>query len=77
MLLKELLDDLQSLGYLIESFGSNTFVIQGSPADVLQGNEKVTIDKMLEQYKHFSNDLKFTKREKTARASIFFFPTAA
>lgn len=68
VLLNELLNDLQSLGYLIEPFGSNTFVIQGSPADVLQGNEKVTIDKMLEQYKHFSNDLKFTKREKLLRS---------
>jgi DNA mismatch repair protein MutL len=68
VLVKELLDDLQSLGYLIEPFGSNTFVIQGSPADVLQGNEKVTIDKMLEQYKHFSNDLKFTKRERLLRS---------
>ncbi len=68
LLLNELLNDLQLLGYVIEPFGSNTFVIQGSPADVVQGNEKVTIDKMLEQYKHFSNDLKFSKREKLLRS---------
>jgi DNA mismatch repair protein MutL len=68
VLLNELLEDLQLLGYLIEPFGSNTFVVQGTPADIIQGNEKVTIEKMLEQYKHFSNDIKFTKREKLLRS---------
>jgi DNA mismatch repair protein MutL len=68
VLLKELLPDLNHLGYLLEPFGNNTFVIQGTPADVNQGNEKTAIEKMLEQYKHFSNDLKFSKREKLLRS---------
>ncbi len=68
VLLTELLPDLNYLGYLIEPFGSNTFVIQGSPADVIDGNEKAAIEKMIEQYKHFSIDLKFTKREKLFRS---------
>src|SRR6185369_3776659 len=68
VLLEELMNDLQQLGYMIEPFGKNTFVIQGSPADVTQGNEKQVIDSLLEQYKHFSNDLKFSKREKLVRS---------
>jgi DNA mismatch repair protein MutL len=68
VLLKELLPDLQHLGYLVEPFGNNTFVLQGTPADVEQGNEKTAIEKMLEQYKHFSTDLKFSKREKLLRS---------
>ncbi len=68
ILLTELLPDLNHLGYLLEPFGNTTFVIQGSPADVLDGNEKVAVEKMLEQYKHFSSDLKFTKREKLLRS---------
>ncbi len=68
VLLNELLNDLQLLGYMIEPFGNNTFVIQGTPADVMQGNEKVAIENMLEQYKHFSTDLKFNKREKLLRS---------
>jgi DNA mismatch repair protein MutL len=68
VLLNELLPDLHHLGYLLEPFGNNTFVIQGSPADVTDGNEKTAIEKMLEQYKHFSNDLKYTKREKLLRS---------
>ncbi len=68
VLLEELLPELQVLGYSIEPFGKNSFVIQGTPADVEQGNEKVVIDFMLEQYKHFSSELKFTKREKLIRS---------
>jgi DNA mismatch repair protein MutL len=68
VLLNELLPDLGHLGYLLEPFGNNTFVIQGSPADVLDGNEKMAVEKMLEQYKHFSNDLKYSKREKLLRS---------
>ncbi len=68
VLLKELLPDMNHLGYLLEPFGNNTFVIQGTPADVNQGSEKNAIEKMLEQYKHFSNDLKYSKREKLLRS---------
>ncbi|MFN8253188.1 MAG: DNA mismatch repair endonuclease MutL [Ferruginibacter sp.] len=68
VLLQELLPDLHLLGYLLEPFGNNTFVIQGTPADLEQGNEKTAIEKMLEQYKHFSIDLKFTRREKLLRS---------
>ena len=68
VLLTELLPDLQQLGYLLEPFGNNTFVIQGTPADTDTGNEKTALEKMLEQYKHFSTDLKFSKREKLLRS---------
>jgi DNA mismatch repair protein MutL len=67
VLLEELMMDLQQLGYIIEPFGKNTFVVQGTPADVAQGNEKQVIDLLIEQFKHFSNDLKFSKREKLIR----------
>jgi DNA mismatch repair protein MutL len=68
VILTELIPDLHYLGYHLEPFGNNTFVIQGTPADVLQGNEKNAIEKMLEQYKHFSSDLKYSKREKLLRS---------
>ena len=68
VLLEELMSDLQQLGYIIEPFGKNTFVIQGTPADVEVGNEKHVIDILLEQYKHFNTDVKFSKREKLIRS---------
>jgi DNA mismatch repair protein MutL len=68
VLLGDLKPDLHELGYEVESFGKDSFVIQGTPADIEQGNEKNTIENLLEQFKHFSNDLKFSKREKLIRS---------
>lgn len=68
VLLSEMLDDMKELGYQLEPFGNNTFVIQGTPGDVDHGNEKTAIEKIIEQYKHFSSELKFTKREKLLRS---------
>jgi len=68
LILAELLSDLHYLGYQLEPFGNNTFVIQGTPAGLEQGNEKTAIEKMLDQYKNFSSDLKFSKREKLLRS---------
>lgn len=67
VLLLDLLNDINALGYDIEPFGNNSFVIQGTPSDVLQGNEKHSIELLLEQFKHFSSDIKFSKREKLIR----------
>ncbi len=63
VLLQELLPDLNLLGYIVEPFGSNTYIIQGTPADVDTGNEKMVFEKILEQFKHFSSELKSSKRE--------------
>jgi DNA mismatch repair protein MutL len=67
VLLNELLPDLQKMGYSIEPFGKTAFVIHGTPADISQGNEKTNLEKMLEQYKHFTTDLKLSKREMLMR----------
>lgn len=66
--MEEIIGDLQHLGYMIEPFGKNTYVIQGTPADVEVGNEKHVIDILIEQYKHFSTEVKFSKREKLIRS---------
>lgn len=68
VLLTEMLDDMKELGYQLEPFGNNTFVIQGTPGDVDHGNEKTAIEKIIEQYKHFSSELKYSKREKLLRS---------
>ena len=68
VLLKELLPDLSLLGFMIEPFGNNSFVIQGTPADLEDDNEKQVIDFTLEQYKHFSSDIKISNREKLIRS---------
>ncbi len=67
VLLEEIIPDLALIGYEIESFGPNSFIIQGIPADVESGNEKNAIELLLEQFKHFTADVKFSKREKLIR----------
>jgi DNA mismatch repair protein MutL len=67
VLLNELLADLHQMGYIIEPFGKSAFVIQGTPADIEGGDEKTAIEKILEQYKHFSSELKLSKREMLLR----------
>lgn len=66
-LMHELLPDLKVLGYSVEPFGQNTFVVQGTPADIVEGNEKMAIELLLEQYKHFTSEVKFSRREKLIR----------
>jgi DNA mismatch repair protein MutL len=66
-LLSELLPDLSQIGYQIEKNEAGEFVIQGIPADVLSGNEKNAIELLLEQFKHFSSEVQFSKREKLIR----------
>ena len=68
VLLMELLPDLQQMGYTIEPFGKHAFVVQGTPADVAVGNEKAVLEKVLEQFKHFSSELKLSKREVLMRS---------
>jgi DNA mismatch repair protein MutL len=68
VMLSVLLPELKQLGYLIEPFGNNSFVVQGTPADVEVGNEQRAIEQLLDQYKHFSDDIKFSKREKLIRS---------
>jgi DNA mismatch repair protein MutL len=65
--LSELIPELLKIGFQLEAFGNNTFVIQGTPADVVQGNEQLAIELLIEQFKHFSSDVKFSKREKLIR----------
>lgn len=67
VLLEEIRGDMAPLGYAIEPFGTNSFVVQGTPADLVQGNEKATIEQLLDQVKHFSSDIKFSRREKLLR----------
>ena len=68
VLLQELLPDLKQLGYMVEPFGKNSFVIQGTPADIENDNDKHLFDFLLEQYKHYSTEIKFTPREKLIRS---------
>ncbi|WP_126972518.1 DNA mismatch repair endonuclease MutL [Gynurincola endophyticus] len=67
VLLEELISELLPLGYKIEPFGQQTFLIQGSPADVEEGNAKLIIEQVIEQFKHSTTEYKLSNREKLLR----------
>ncbi|HEY4286165.1 MAG TPA: DNA mismatch repair endonuclease MutL [Puia sp.] len=67
ILLNELLPDLNQLGYTIEPFGKDSFIIQGTPADTGHGDDKASLENLLEQFKHFTSEIRFSKREKLIR----------
>ncbi len=68
LIITEMLPDLQALGYDLEPFGQHTFVVRGTPADIQTGNEQASIEGLLEQFKHFSNELKLNRRERLVRS---------
>jgi DNA mismatch repair protein MutL len=66
VLLTDLLPDINALGYHIEPFGSNSFVIHGTPADIQNAQGKKDIEILLEHFKNYSNQFKLGKRERLA-----------
>ncbi len=68
VILSDILSDIQALGYDIQTFGRNTFVIHGVPSDVgSAGDEQQLIESLIEQYKLNLTTLKLDKRSNLLR----------
>lgn len=68
-LVKELLPDIQSLGFQIREFGKNTLIIEGIPADLGNNVSEVEmLEHLIEGFKNNQSALKLTKRDSLARA---------
>ncbi len=50
-LVKELIPELEKVGFAIKLFGKNTVVLEGIPADVRIGNERKILQEVLDEYK--------------------------
>ena len=70
-LLEELLPELRVLGFDIQPFGNNTFVIHGLPADLAEENETQLIENLLEQFKNSGKPDGFDKRQQLARSLAY------
>lgn len=70
LLMKELLPEVQRLGFDMEEFGKNSFVIHGLPVNVTQEQEEDIVERLIEQYKHFQ-DTKVDKRDNLAKAMAY------
>ncbi len=66
-LLQSLLPDLLHLGYQLELFGNNTFVVQGSPADHPTENNQAVIEMILEDVKDSTSKLHQSYKEKISK----------
>lgn len=71
VIMKEILDDINNLGFEISDFGNNSFVIHSYPADISYSNETQIIEDFIEQFKNSAGLTKFSKREKVAQSLAY------
>ncbi len=65
-LLKNILEDLLSLGFDIREFGKNTFVINGTPGLLDVASPEIIVEKLLEEYKNSPVDARAKAKEQVA-----------
>lgn len=68
VLLTDLLDELLFAGFDIAIFGKNTLIVNGTPADLKNIDEKDLIEGILNEYKNNKSEIKEKKRENLARS---------
>ena len=67
-IMREILPDIHALGFDIQEFGRQSYVIHSFPSDIDPGDEKRIIEELLEQYKKNMSVSKLNKRENLARS---------
>lgn len=67
-LLKEIMPDLEKIGFRIQQMNGSTFVINGTPADSKTNDAVALLEKILDMYKTNMTDLKLDKKLNLARS---------
>ena len=67
-LLKELKNEVTALGFDINEFGKNTFVINGIPTEAKESEAQELLESVIENYKKNQSELKLNKTENLARS---------
>lgn len=65
-LLVEIKNDIQDLGFVLDKVGRSSFVISAVPSELQDLPIKLTLEKLLEQLKSSSSEIKIDKKEKLA-----------
>lgn len=67
-LLNELLPEIKTLGFDMDEFGKNTFVVNGCPVNISESQIKPVLEEIIEQFKNNSGgaDLKLSRNQKLA-----------
>lgn len=67
-LVLEMQQEIEALGFKIDVFGKNTFIVNGIPGNVSTGREKELFEGLLEQFKMNQSELALPIRENLARS---------
>lgn len=67
-LIKEIREELASLGFDLELFGGNTVIVRGIPTGLTENNCRELLEEMLEKIKHQSADVKSDKHLAVVRS---------
>jgi len=67
VLLGEMMPELHMIGYQLEPFGQQDFLLRGSPADLGGANPQVILEQLLEQVRQHSATLTIDRRENILR----------
>jgi len=70
-IMREILSDINNLGFEISEFGNNSFLIHSYPADINYSNEIQIIEEFIEQFKNSASIANFSKRENVAQSLAF------
>jgi DNA mismatch repair protein MutL len=71
LIIADVLQDLNALGYILEPFGNNTFIVQALPADEPNGDIVKTIQSIIEQYKYSTHLAKASTRERLLQSMAY------
>lgn len=67
-IINDLLKEFHDLGFDMESFGKNTFILNGIPADLSDQVSQTVIEEMLESYKNNLISLRISKKNNLAHS---------
>lgn len=67
-LVKDLMPHLERLGFVVKTFGKNTIVIEGIPADVRVGNEAKILQDVLDEFRNNEHHAKIDARDNVAKS---------
>jgi len=67
-LVSEMQQEIEALGFKIEVFGKNTFIVNGIPGNVPMGREKELFEGLIDQFKLNQSELAIPIRENLARS---------
>lgn len=67
-LVHELAPVLDAMGFQVKSFGGNTVVVEGVPADVRSGYETTILRDVIDNYRENEHDVRLEPRERLAKS---------